>query len=158
MKLDTLTQADPNPVVPTAISAASIPELVAQVYAAVPAVERGHLLEHLLRPLGVLSLVVIADGIFAKLRFRSGWQDLVVRLEDIQAVRTEHVAALVDHAQQVSVESVDSLAQWLSASPVLAGSAAAALLLTLLLQRARQRRGEAEPQRAAGSDDAAPHG
>ncbi|MGS0754621.1 hypothetical protein ACVBEH_07815 [Roseateles sp. GG27B] len=100
---------------------ASIPELVAQVYAAAPPVERGHLLEQLLQPLGVLSLVAIADGIFAKVRFRSGWQDLVVRMEDIQSVRTDHVVALVDHAQQVSVEAVDGLAQWLTASPVLAG-------------------------------------
>lgn len=131
---------------------ASIPELVAQVYAAAPPVERGHLLEQLLQPLGVLSLVAIADGIFAKVRFRSGWQDLVVRMEDIQSVRTDHVVALVDHAQQVSVEAVDGLAQWLTASPVLAGSAAAALLITLLLQRARQRNGnKADPQRGAGS-------
>lgn len=137
---------------------ASIPDLVAQVYAAAPAVERGHLLEHLLRPLGALSLVAIADGIFAKVRFRSGWQDLVVRLEDIQTVRSDHVVALVDHAQQVSVEAVDGLAQWLTASPVMASSAAAALLITLLLQRARQRHGKADPQRRAESDDAARHG
>jgi hypothetical protein len=116
-----------------------IPQLVAEIYEAAPATERGHLLEQLLRPLGVLSLVAIADGIFAKIRFRGGWQDLNVRLEDIQNVRGAHVMALVDHAQQVSVETVDGLAQMLSASPLLSGSAAAALLITLLMQRARSR-------------------
>lgn len=117
----------------------TIPQLVAEVYEAAPALERGHLLAQLLRPLGALSLVAIADGIFAKIRFRSGWQDLNVRLDDLQNVRAAHVIALVDHAQQVSVETVDGLAQLLSASPVMASSAAAALLVTVLVRRARSR-------------------
>jgi hypothetical protein len=117
----------------------SVPELVAQVYEAAPAVERGRLLEQLMRPLGVLSLVGIAGGIFASIRFRSGWQEIHVRLEDIQNVRAAQVIALVDHAQQVSVETVDGLAQMLTASPVLSGSAAAAMLVTVLVRRARSR-------------------
>lgn len=128
-----------------------IPELVAEVYEAAPAAERGHLLEQLLRPLGVLSLAAIADGIFAKIRFRSGWQDLNVRLDDIQNVRAAHVIALVDHAQQVSVETVDGLAQMLTSSPVMSGSAAAALLVTVLMQRARSRRADALGTDAAQS-------
>jgi hypothetical protein len=120
----------------------SIPQLVAKVYEAAPSAERGRLIEQLLRPLGVLSLVAIADGIFAKIRFRSGWQELRVALDDLQNVRSDHVIALVDHAQQVSVETVDGLAQILAASPVLSGSTAAALLVTLLVQRARSRRPE----------------
>ena len=115
----------------------TIPELVARVFEAAPAVERGRLLEQLLRPLGVLSLVAIADGIFARIRFRSGWQDLSVRLDDIQNVRAAHIVALVDHAQQVSVETVDGLAQVLAASPALSGTAAAAVLVAMLLKRAR---------------------
>lgn len=118
----------------------TIPELVAEVYEAAPAEDRCHLLEQLLRPLGVLSLVAIADGIFAAIRFRSGGRELHVGVEDMQNVRTDHVIALVDHAQQVSVEAVDGLAQWLMASPVLSGSAAAALLVTVLVRRARARR------------------
>jgi hypothetical protein len=118
----------------------TIAQLVGEVYESAPAVDRGRFLEQLLRPLGVLSLVGIADGIFAKIRFRSGWQDLSVRLDDIQTVRSDHVIALVDHAQQVSVEAVDGLAQMVSSSPVMATSAAAALLVTVLVQRARSRR------------------
>lgn len=132
-----------NGVVPSdRMSELTIPDLVAEVYEAASAVERGHLLEQLLRPLGVLSLMVIADGVFAKIRFRSGWPDLHVRLEDIQDVRASHVAALVDHAQQVSVETVDGLAQMLAGSSVVSGSTAAGLLIALLLQRARLRRGD----------------
>ena len=77
--------------------------------------------------------------VFAKMRFRSGWRELSLRLEDIQNVRAADVVALVDHAQQVSVETVDGLAQVLAASPMLSGSAAAALLITVLVQRARSR-------------------
>jgi hypothetical protein len=118
---------------------ASIPELVAEVYESAPAAERGRLLEVLMRPLGVLSLFGIAGGVFANVRFRSGWQEMHVRLEHIQGVRSAEVMALVDHAQQVSVETVDGLAQWLTASPVLSGSTAAAMLVTLLVRRARSR-------------------
>lgn len=127
----------------------SIPELVAEVYEAAPAVERSRLLEQLMRPLGVLSLFGIAGGTFATIRFRSGWQNMNVRLEDIQGVRTSEVVALVEHAQQVSIETVDGLAQWLMASPMLSGSAAAALLVTLLLRRARSRQSGAPLSDAA---------
>jgi hypothetical protein len=116
-----------------------IPKLVANVYEAASENDRAHLIEQLLRPLGVLSLVAIAGGIFAKIRFRSGWQDLTVRLEDLQQVRAADVIALVDHAQQVSVETVDGLAQMLIASPAMSSSAAAALLVAALIQRAGRR-------------------
>jgi hypothetical protein len=125
-----------------------IPRLMAEVFEVAPMADRRYLIEQLLRPLGVLSLVAIAGGIFARIRFRSGWPEMQVRVEDLQNVQAGHVAALVDHAQQVSVETVDQLAQWLGASPVLSGSAAAALLVTLLVQRARSRQGLPSAQRS----------
>jgi hypothetical protein len=121
-------------------TAARIPELVAEVYEAAPAAERAHLLEQLLRPLGVLSLFGIAGGVFANIRFRSGWHEMHIQLDDLHSVHANQVALLADHAQQVSVEAVDGLAQLLAASPVMTGSAAAGLLVSLLLQRARARR------------------
>jgi len=117
----------------------TVPELVADLYDAAPPVERVRLVKHLLGPLGVLSLVAVADGIFAKIRFRSGW-DLQVRLEDLQNVRAAHVMSLVDHAQQVSIEAIDGLAQLMLASPTLSGTAAAAMQVTALVNRARQRK------------------
>ena len=122
------------------VSEASIAQLVGQVYESAPAAERSRLIEQLLRPLGVLSLVAVANGIFAKIRFRSGWPDLHVRLEDVQNVQASDIIALVNHVQQVSVQAVNDLAGVLAASPVMMGSAAAALLMTLLLQRGRTRR------------------
>jgi hypothetical protein len=143
---------NPDPVAAQAgtgrLAKPSIAQLVGQVYEAAPLVERGRLIQHLLQPLGVLSLVAIADGVFAKIRFRSGWQTMQVRLEDTLDVRASHVMALADHAQQVSVETVDALAQMLSGSPVLAGTAAAGLLVTLLRQRTARR----QPDPAAGAD------
>ncbi len=116
-----------------------IAQLVGQVYELAPVSERSRMLELLLRPLGVLSLLAVANGIFAKIRFRSGWQDMHIHLEDAQNVQVKDVIALVERVQQVSVESVDSLAHLIKASPVLAGSAVAALLATVLLQRALAR-------------------
>jgi hypothetical protein len=117
----------------------SIPELVAEIFVTSPPAQRGRLLEHLLRPLGILSLFAVAGGTFARVKLHGGWHDLHLRLEDVQAVRAADVVALVDYAQQVSVEAVDGLAQVLGAMPVVSGSAAAVLLVTLLLQRARAR-------------------
>lgn len=123
-------------------SEATIAQLVGQVYAIAPPAERRRLLEHLLKPLGVLSVVAVANGIFANIRFRSGWSDLHVRLEDAQNVQPGDVITLVDYVQQVSLHAVDGLADMLAASPVMTGSAAAALLVTLLMQRARKRRAD----------------
>ncbi|NDP39460.1 MAG: hypothetical protein GZ093_12030 [Rhodoferax sp.] len=134
------TKKPPSDKVTCLVSEITIAQLVGQVYELAPAAERSRLLEHLLRPLGVLSLVAIANGIFAKIRFRSGWPDLHVQLEDAQNVQASDVITLVDHVQQVSVHVVDGLADMLAASPVMAGSAAAALLITVLVQRARNRR------------------
>ncbi len=120
----------------------TVPQLVGQVYAAAPAIDRSHMLEHLLRPLGVLALVAVADGVFAKVRFRGGWPDLHVRLEDAQNVQASDVITLVDYVQQVSVHAVDGLAQMLTMTPMIATSAAAGLLVTLLLQRARSHRAD----------------
>ncbi|MDO9438854.1 hypothetical protein [Hydrogenophaga sp.] len=137
---------------PTPEKERAIPELVAEVYETALPCDQGHMLEQLLRPLGVLSLVAIADGVFAKIRFRAGWQELNVRLEDIHNVRSTDVIALVDHAQQVSMDAVDGLARLVLASPGLSGSAAAMVLVGLLLQRTRQGR-EDDEAKAMGMDD-----
>ncbi|MDD2924167.1 hypothetical protein [Rhodoferax sp.] len=130
-----------SPVSPQEVDT-SIAQLVGEVYEIAPAAERSRLLEHLLKPLGVLSLVAIANGVFASIRFRSGWPDVHVRAEDAQKVQPGDVITLVNHVQQVSVRAVDGLVNLLSSSPTITSSAAAALLITLLMQRARTRRAE----------------
>ena len=124
------------------VSEISIAQLVGQVYESAPPAERSRLLEHLLKPLGVLSLVAVANGIFATIRFRSGWPDIHIRPEDAQNVQASDVITLVNHVQQVSFHAVDGLATMLASSPVTTGSAATALLITVLVKRARSRRAD----------------
>lgn len=118
---------------------ASLPQLVGQVYAAAPPPERSRLLEFLMRPLGVLPLVVIADGIFAKIRFGTG-SDLHVTLEDANLVQPADIVQLVDRVQQVSSDAMDGLATIVASSPVISTSAAAAMLVALLVQHQLARR------------------
>ena len=116
-----------------------IAQLVAQVYESAPAALRVCLLEQLLKPLGILSLMAIANGVFARIRFSSGWPDMHIRWEDAQTVQAKDVVALVKRVQLVSVSSLSGLAKMISASPMMAGSAAA-LLVTLLVRSARNGR------------------
>ncbi|MES2877900.1 MAG: hypothetical protein V4713_05705 [Pseudomonadota bacterium] len=122
------------------VSSDTIAQLVGQVYEAAPPAEQSRLLEHLLMPLGVLSLVSVANGIFANIRFRSGWPDIQVQPEDAQNVQASDVISLVTHVQQVSMHAVNGLAHMLASSPMMTGSAATALLMTMLLQRSKTRR------------------
>jgi hypothetical protein len=119
---------------------ASIPQLVGDVFDAASAPDRARLIEPLLRPLGILSVVTVAGGIFAGLRLRGGWQELQVRVEDIQQVCASDVVALARHAEQISVDVFDNLLRALLASPELAGSAAGVLLLSAIVRRLVARR------------------
>jgi len=114
--------------------------LVVNAFEAASPVVRRHLLERLLRPLGVLSLVAVAGGIFAKIPLRSNWQNLQVRIEDVQNVRSSDLIALVDHVQQVSVEAVTGVALMIAASPLMASSAAAVVLGIVLVRHSRMGR------------------
>jgi hypothetical protein len=122
----------------------SLPQLVGKIYEAAPVTERTRLLEHLLRPLGVLSLAVVANGIFSKLRFLGGWPDLQVRPEHAESVRSEDVIALVDYVQQASSDVMYGLIRVVSESPVMSATAGATLLITVLMGRARQRPRDAD--------------
>ena len=116
------------------------PELVGKIYEAAPATERCHILEYLLKPLGALALVGVCNGIFTKIWFRSGWNDLHIRPEDAQSVQGIDVASLVDYVQQASNETIDGLATLLTTSPMMVYSAAAAMLVTVLVRRIQSRR------------------
>ena len=119
---------------------ASVPLLIGQVYESAPASLRAKIVSHLLQPLGLLSLVALANGVFATIRFRAGLAQGSVALDDVVDVQASDVIALADWVQQVSVEVVDGLAQLIGTSALVSGSAAAALLTSLLLQRIKQRR------------------
>lgn len=140
-----------DPVPAPAASEARVATLVGQVYDIAPAADRRRLLEYLLPRVGVLSLAVVADGLFARILFRNESSRVRVGLEDVGRVRGNDVSALVERLQQVSTDAVYGLAHIVSASPVMASSAAAALLVTVLVQRARiQAASEARPDSAPG--------
>lgn len=116
-----------------------VPDLVAQVFEESPLAMRSLLLEHLLKPLGLLSLVAVANGVFAQIRLGEGWYQPSIRSDHARRIHAEHVSALVHHVQQVSVQAIDSLASLISTSPMLTGSAAAAMLLAILSQQSQNR-------------------
>jgi hypothetical protein len=118
-----------------------VPSLVAKVYEESTPLMRKRLLEHLLKPLGVLSLAAISNGIFANITLGKGWgwSTAHISAEDAQRVKTGDVLALAHHVQQVSVQAIDSLSHLLASAPVLAGSTATAVLLALLAKQASHR-------------------
>ncbi len=116
---------------------AEIPQLVGRIYDAAPVAERRRMLEHLLRPLGALAVVGVCNGIFTRIWFRNGWNDLQIRAEDAQSVQGIDVIALVDYVQQVNAGTIRGLVSMLTASPMIAYSAATALLVSVLVRRLR---------------------
>jgi hypothetical protein len=119
-----------------------VAQLVGKVFESAPLEDQSRILEHLLRPLGVLSLLTVANGVFAKIRLKSGWTSTQIPIEDAKGVQPGAVTALVDYVQQVSIQTVDSLAQLLISQPTLMGSAAAVVLVSVLMKRSHFRRAE----------------
>lgn len=143
-----VNQETPPPPASRAQDALAIPQLVADVYANAPAVLRVSLLEQLLKPMGVLPLVVVANGIFATIRFNSHWPDMPLSLEDVRQVQPKDVAALVERLQLVSLSSFDGLIKILTTSPLITSSATAAVLLGALMKLSQNRR-ESDHRQAA---------
>jgi len=125
---------------PPEVQTKMLTQLISRVYEAAPPLVRSRLIGHLMQPLGLLSLLALANGIFAKIRFRSGWQGTAIPLSEVDNVSTRDIVALVDFVQQVSSDAVNGLAQVLASSPAMSGTAVAAVLVTLLMKRARNRR------------------
>ena len=109
--------------------------LVGHAYAAAPPLVRKSLLELLIRSVGVLGLVTIAGGVFAKIRLRGGWTDIAVGLDDLQDIATSDVIALTDYVQQVSLGALSDATHLLASNPALTGSGAVAVLVSIMLRR-----------------------
>lgn len=117
--------------------------LLGRAYAASPPPVRQSLLDLLIHSVGVLGLVTIAGGVFAKIRLRGGWPDVAVSLDDLQDIRTSDVDALVGYVQQVSIGALTDAAHLLATNHALAGSGAVAVLVSILLRRVSDRDGVA---------------
>lgn len=114
--------------------------LVGRAYAASPLLLKKSLLEQLIRSVGILGLVTVAGGVFAKIRLRGGWPDIAVHLDDLKDIQTSDVIALVDYVQQVSAGALADAVQLMASNPALTGSGAMAVLMSIMLQRAPDRR------------------
>ncbi len=122
---------------PPATKSRMLSQLVGQVFMTAPAVGKRRLLEQLMRPLGLLSLLGIANGIFANMYLRSAPHGSRVAIDQVQKVQTGDVIALANCIQQVSMQAVHGLAQIITTSPTLASSAAAILLVQILTKQAK---------------------
>jgi hypothetical protein len=80
--------------------AASLPALVASIFARTRLALRARLLRRLLLPVGPLALTVIAGGAFAKYVEHARWPRLTVSLEDAARVTTSQVFELVRYVEQ----------------------------------------------------------
>jgi hypothetical protein len=114
--------------------------LVGKVYADSPPAEKSNLVEQLMRPLGILSLLAVANGIFANIRLHGDWTNMQARVAYLQKIDVSDVVALANFAQESSIQAVDGISGMLSTSGTLAGSAAALILIRILSERARRRR------------------
>jgi hypothetical protein len=114
--------------------------LVGGAYEASPLPVRKSLLEQLIRSVGVLGLFTVAGGLFAEIRLRGGWPNVLVNSDDLQMIKRADVVALVDYVQQVSAGALVDVAHLLARNPALAGSGAVAVLATIMLRRVPDRR------------------
>ena len=96
--------------------------------------------EQLIRSVGVLGLVTVAGGVFAKFRLSGSWPDVLVNTGDLPMIKNSDVAALVDYVQQVSIGALVDVAQMLASNPALTGSGAVGVLATVMLSRVPARR------------------
>ena len=122
----------------------SLPKLIGEVYEFAPPNLRARILEHLMRPLGILGLVAIANGVFVSIRLRSGLANPRVGPEEVSAIEPGDVVKLADWAQQVSGDAINGLSQLVATSPGLTKSAAAAMLVSLLMQQAKSQRSRSQ--------------
>lgn len=127
---------------PPPVRVSMVSDMIGEIYVAAPPAERGYLLKQLMRPVGLLSLAAIANGVFASIRFQGGFKNLQANLEDIQAIQKNDVVALANYVQQVSTQALNELSQILMSSPTLARSAMAVVLIKILMDRAKISRGD----------------
>lgn len=134
----TITQS--NPVDPRAAPAPHagllhdrIAASVGQLYAQASLAARGRLIETLLRPIGIVALLAVSNGLFARIKAgNAAWQAFRVRDEDIDKVGTQDIVALAALALQVNDNAARDLSAVIGKAPDLAATAAGAALQPLL--------------------------
>jgi hypothetical protein len=109
-----------------------LPLQISRLYVEASADFKTKLLECLMRPMGALGLVAVADGVFAMLRHRHGWQRLQVTAEDTFAVSADHVYQLAGYLQESAPEVFRQVGQLLADNPAALATVSGVLLLQAL--------------------------
>src|SRR5207253_11071161 len=111
----------------------SIPELVSAVYEKAPAPLRTKLLEYLLRPVGPLALVAIANGAFGHLLYRLRRDAVAISLDDAARITSKHILELARYVEQCSPNALLRITSLITERPgafvTIGGSA---LLISLI--------------------------
>jgi hypothetical protein len=121
-----------------------IARVVSRVYRAANGALRADMLAHLLRPLGVLglvSVVSVASGAFARLVRRDGLVPDTIAAEDIVRFSSEEIRELTVFVHEVNPEALQPLIEQLAQNGMgIAALSTAALVMLLHNSRERSAR------------------
>ena len=116
----------------------AIARVVSRVYRAANGAVRADMLAHLLRPLGVLGLVAVASGAFARLVRRDGLVPDTISAEDIVRYSSEQIRELTMFVHEVNPDALQPLIEQLAQNGMgIAAVSTAALVMLHRRSRAR---------------------
>ena len=115
---------------------AAVARLVSRVYRAANDAMRADMLASLLRPLGILSLVAVASGAFARLLQRNGVVPDTISTADIVRYSSDQIFELTLFVHEVNPDALQQLAEQL-AQNTMGMTAVSAMALALLHRRLR---------------------
>ncbi len=117
---------------------AAIAKLVSRVYRAANDALRADMLAHLLRPLGLLGLIAVASGAFARLVRRDGLVPDTIAAEDIVRYSSEQIRELTLFVCEVNPDALQPFVEHLAQNGT--GIAALSTAALVLLHRSSRRR------------------
>jgi hypothetical protein len=116
----------------------AIARVVSRVYLAANGALRADMLAHLLRPLGVLGLVSVASGAFARHVRRDGLVPDTISAEDMARYSSEQIRELTIFVHEVNPEALQPLVEQLAQNGMgIAALSTAALVMLLRTARGR---------------------
>jgi hypothetical protein len=115
---------------------AVVARLVSRVYRAANDAMRAEMLARLLRPLGILSLVAVASGAFARLLQSNGVVPDTISTADVVRYSSDQILELTLFVQEVNPDTLQQLAEQL-AQNTMGMTALSATALVLLHRRLR---------------------
>lgn len=116
----------------------AIAKVVSRVYRVANDAIRAEMLTHLLRPLGVLGLVAVASGAFARLVRRDGLVPDPISAEDMLRYSSEQIRELTMFVHEVNPEALQALVEQLAQNGI--GIAALSTAALVMLQRSSRER------------------